>query len=126
LLRFGPVFENNIDAATSSPEFLGFVFIGLFAAEKGFIGFDDSLQFGEFATASLTQAVKHKPRRFLLDADLFGELHGTDSLSRCDKQVHGIQPLVERDVAALEDRASTDRKIKLALVTAVKASLARE
>ena len=82
------------------------------------------LHFGEFAAASLAQAVKHEPCAFLLYADLFGDLHGRDSLASGDKQVHGIQPLVQRDVTALEDRASTDREVKLALIAAVEASLA--
>ncbi len=89
------------------------------------IGFDDSLQFGEFATASLAEPVEHEPRGFLLDANLFGDLHGRDALAGRHKQVHGVEPLMQRDVRPLEDRAGSDREVKLALVAAVKASLAR-
>ena len=76
-------------------------------------------------TASLTQPMKHEPCRLLLYADFFGDLHGRDALAGRDEQVHGIQPLVEWDVRPFEDRASTDREIELALITAMKASLAR-
>jgi hypothetical protein len=100
------------------------MFIGLFAAEKGFVSFDNSLQFGEFAAASLTKAVKHEPRRFLLYTNLFGDLHGANALAGGDEQVHSIEPLMQRDVAALEDRAGTDGEVKLAFVAAMKASLA--
>ena len=110
--------------SATGPEFLGFVFVGLFAAEKGFIGFDYALQFGEFTAASLTQAVEHEPCRFLLDADFLGDLHGRDALAGGDEQIHRIQPLIERDMRPLEDSASADRKVKLAFVAAVKASLA--
>ena len=49
-------------------------------------------------TASLTQTVKHEPCRFLLNANLFGDLHGADALTGGDEQVHGIEPLMQRDV----------------------------
>ena len=67
--------------------------------------------------------MKHEPCRFLLHTNLFGDLHGRDALAGRDEQVHRIEPLVERDVRPLEDRASTDRKVKLALIAAVEASL---
>ena len=105
-------------------EFLGLMFIGLFATEKGFVSFDDTLQLFKFSTARLTEPMKHEPCRFLLNADLFGDLHRTDSLTGGDEQIHGIEPLVERDVRPLEDGSRADGEIKLALIAAVKASLA--
>ena len=111
--------------SATSTKFLGLMFVGFFPAEKGFIGFDYSLQFGEFTAASLAQAVKHEPCRFLLYTDLFGDLHGRHAFASRDEQVHGIEPFVERDVRPLEDSAGAEREIKLALIAAMKASLAR-
>jgi hypothetical protein len=95
------------------------------AAEECLIDFHNALEFGEFLAASLTKTVEHEPCRLLLDANLFGDLHGRDAFGCSYKQVHGIEPLVERDMRPLEDRASADREIKLAFVAAMEASLAR-
>jgi serine/threonine protein kinase len=116
---------NLADRAAPSIQLFGFVLVAFLAAEESLIHFDDSLQFRQFSTASLTQAVDHEPCRLLLYADFLGDLHGRYTLAGSDEQIHRIEPFVERDVRPLEDRASTDRKIKLALVAAVKASLAR-
>lgn len=99
------------------------MFIGLFATEKGFVSFDNSLQFGEFTAASLAKSVEHKPSRFLLYSNLFGDLHGGDSLASRHKQVHGVEPFMQGDVRPLEDRAGANREINLALIAAVEASL---
>ena len=85
---------------------------------------DNALQFGEFRPASLAEPMQHKPCAFLLDADFLGDLHRRDALAGGDKQVHGIEPLMQGDMRPLEDRTSTDREIKLALIAAMKASLA--
>src|SRR5208337_2252611 len=53
-----------------------------------------------------------------------GDLHRTDPLTCRDEQVHGIEPLVQGDVAALENGPGADREVKLALIAAVEASLA--
>jgi hypothetical protein len=59
----------------------------------------------------------------LLDANLFGDLHGRNSLTRRDKQVHGIEPFVQGNMAALENGPSANREVKLALIATVEASL---
>src|SRR5271166_2057831 len=68
--------------------------------------------------------MKHEPCRLLRDADLLGKLHGTDALSRCNEQVHGIEPFVQRNVRPLENRACTDGEIQLAGIAAIEAALA--
>lgn len=112
------------DRSASGAEFLRFVLVGFLAAEKGFISFDNAFQFGEFAAASLTESMEHEPCGFLLDADFFGDLHGGDSFAGRHKQVHGVEPFVKRDMRTLEDGSGTDCEVKLALIAAVKTSLA--
>lgn len=86
MLRFWPIIEHQIDygsfadRSTASAEFLGLMLVGFLAAEESLIHFDDALEFSQFPTARLTQAVEHKPCRLLLHADLFGDLHGGDTL----------------------------------------------
>ena len=73
----------------------------------------------------LSQPMQHEPCRLLRDAYLFRQLQRGDALACGYEQVHGIEPLVQGDVAALEDRACTDCEINLAGVAAVEATLAR-
>ena len=87
---------------------------------------DDALKFGQVsAAAGFPEPLEHEPCRLLGDADLFGELHGGDALARRGQQVHRIDPLVQRDVAALEDGARPHREVLFALVAAVKAASTR-
>jgi len=71
------------------------------------------------------QPVQHEPCRLLSHTNLFRQLQRRDAFPSRHKQIHGIEPFVQGNVAALEDRASTDREIKLAWVAAVEAALAR-
>ena len=43
----------------------------------------------------------------------------------CDQQIHGIDPFVQRDMTALENRAGADGEVFLALVTAIIAAFPR-
>jgi hypothetical protein len=79
------------------------------------------LQFGQFAAASLAEAVQHEPRSLLRDTDLFGYLHGGDTFAGRHHQVHRVNPLVQGYVRPLENRASTDGEIQLAFVATVEA-----
>jgi hypothetical protein len=63
--------------------------------------------------------VQHEPCSLLSDADLFGYLHGRNALAGRHHQVHRVNPLVQRDVRPLENRACTNGEIELALVAAV-------
>jgi hypothetical protein len=63
--------------------------------------------------------LQDEPRGLLRDAYLFGQLQAADALARRDEQIHGIEPFVQRDVRPLEDCASADSEILLALVAAV-------
>lgn len=110
--------------ATSGFEFLVLVFIAFLAADEALIQFHDTLELGEFRpTARLSQPMQHEPSRFLSDANLFRQLQTGDALTSGYKQVHRIEPLMQGNMAALEDRACTDREIKLAWVTAIEPTL---
>src|SRR5579864_100358 len=101
------------------------VFRGLFAADVSFVHFDDSGEALEVRAASLAQPPEDEPRGLLRDADFLGELQAADALARRDEQVHGVEPLVQWNVAALHDRAGANSEVLRALVAAVVAVLAR-
>jgi hypothetical protein len=60
----------------------------------------------------------------LCDADLLGELKAADALPRRDQQIHGVNPLVQRDFGPLEDGAGANGEVGQASVAAVEAALA--
>jgi hypothetical protein len=64
--------------------------------------------------------VKDKPSGLLRDPDLFGELHGRNALARRHKQIHRINPLVQRNVGSLKNRSGSDCEVLFALVAAIK------
>jgi hypothetical protein len=99
-----------------------FVLIGFFAADERFVDFNDAGELLEIATAAgFPQTVQDEPSRLLRDPDLLRQLHTGDALAGRHKQVHRVNPLVQGNVAALENRAGAHRKVFLALVTAVEA-----
>jgi len=113
------------DRAVPSLELLVFMLIGFLAADECFVDFNDTGELLEvLSAASLSQPMQDKPSRLLGDADFLGELHRGNALAGRHEQVHRINPLVQRNVASLEDRASAHREIFLALVAAVEAALA--
>ena len=111
-------------AAGSGMQFLSLVLVTFLAADEGLINFDDALQVSEVVSASFAQALQHKPRGLLRDPDFLRQLHGRDALARGDEQVHCVNPLVQRNVRALEDRTGANREIFLALIAAIVAALA--
>lgn len=94
-----------------------------FPAQIYFVNFDDALeQFGVIST-SLAKTLEYEPSRLLGDADLFGQLHRTDSLASRNKQIHSVNPLVKRHMRPFKDRPCADSKVQRASITAVKAVL---
>jgi hypothetical protein len=79
----------------------------------------------EFRAACLPEPVKSEPSGLLGDPDFLGELHGRNALARRHKQIHRINPLVQRNVRPLENRSGSDREVLLALVAAIKSVFAR-
>jgi hypothetical protein len=111
------------DRATARFELLVFVLILFDPADIGFVNFDDPAKFAQVLTAAgFPQTVEHEPSRFLRNPDFLGELHGRNALARRHKQVHRVNPLVQRNVAALEDRPGAHREVLFALVAAVEAT----
>ncbi len=113
------------DRAASSLELLGFMLVLFDPAHVGFVDFDNALQHFELRSARFAQPMKDKPRRLLRDPDFLGELHGRNALARRHKQIHRVNPLVQRDMRALENRASANREVLFALIAAIEAFLAR-
>lgn len=95
------------------------VFIPLLAADVGLVNLHDAAQGFDLLTASLAEPLQDEPCGLLRDAYLFGELQAADALARRDEQIHGIQPLVQRDVRPLEYRAGAHSEILFALVATV-------
>ena len=112
------------DRAATGLKLLGLMLVLFDSTDIGFVDFDDAFELAQVvAAASFPQAVQHEPSRLLRDPDLLGELHARDALAGRHKQIHRVNPLVQRNVAALEYRASAHRKVFLALVTAIEAFL---
>ena len=112
------------DCAAACIELLGLVLVGLFAADIGFVNFDDALQLFELRSARLAKPVKDKPSRLLRDPDFLGELHGRNALARRHKQIHRVNPLVQRNVRPLENCAGADREVLFALIATIETFLA--
>lgn len=58
------------------------------------------------------------------DANFLGELQAGNPFASRDQQIHGVYPLVQRDMATLKDGARADGEVFFALVTAIEAVLA--
>jgi hypothetical protein len=113
------------DSTTSSFQLFVLMLVPFLAADKTLIKFHDALQFGDNfgSAASLAQPMQDKPRGFLGDTYLFGELKAADALPRCYEQVHRIEPFMQWDFAALEDRAGANGEVEIAAsVAAVEAN----
>src|ERR1035437_5945188 len=112
------------NCSTAHLQFLGFVLVAIFAANKALINLNNAAQLARCAAASLTQPLKHKPCRLLSNSDLFSKLHRTDALTGRDHQVHGINPLVQGNMRPLKDGSCPHGVVNLAFVATVEAALA--
>ena len=112
------------DRAAPGFQLFRFVLVRLDPANVGFVDLDQPLQHGQVFAAGFSQPLQDEPSGLLRDPYLFRELKRGYALTRRDEQVHGINPLVQRDVAALEYRAGAHREVLPALVAAVEAALA--
>jgi hypothetical protein len=103
------------------------VLVGILATKKGFIYFDDALQFVDVIrrATGFPKALQHEPRGVLTDADLLGKLKAADALPRRNQQVHGVDPFVKRDVTAAKDGPGPDGEVQLAGITAIETAFAR-
>jgi hypothetical protein len=113
------------DRPTASAELLMLMLVRFLATYETLVKLYDAFQLGNHfrGTASLTQTMQDEPRRFLSDTYLFGELKAADALPRCYEQVHRIEPFMQWDFAALEDRAGANGEVEIAAsVAAVEAN----
>jgi hypothetical protein len=101
------------------------MFILFKTANIRFVNFDDAAKFRKVWSARFPDAMQHEPSRRLPDADLFRQLQAGDALACREKQVHCVNPFVQRNMAAFKNRIRAHREIFLALITAVVAVLAR-
>ncbi len=98
----------------------------LLGADKGFVDFDD----GAFAAENvrhgavshgLTQPVRHEPSAFHGQAEDAGQLVAGNTLLAGAHQESGLEPHVQLDMAALENRADRDAALLAAGVALIKA-----
>ena len=94
--------------ATSGFELLGFVFVAFKATDKGFVHFDNASQWVMRRPAGFTETAKHKPCRFLRNANFFCKLDAGHAFASRYKQVHAINPLMQWDMGALHDGLGAD------------------
>jgi hypothetical protein len=111
-------------SSATSLELLGFVLVLFNAADVGLVNLDDALKLREVRAASLAQTMQHKPRRFLRDADFLRKLHGRNALARRHKEIHRVNPLMQRHMAALKDGSGPNREVLFAGVAAIVSVLA--
>jgi hypothetical protein len=110
------------DRTASSLKLLGFVLVLFDPADEGLVNFDDASELAKVGTAAgFPQTMQDEPSRLLRDPDFLGKLHRRNALPRRYKQVHRIDPLMQGDVAALENRPGAHRKVLSALVAPIEA-----
>jgi hypothetical protein len=90
------------------------VLVRLFAADKGFVDFDNSFKLFEFRSARLAQPVKDKPSGLLRDTDFLGELGGRNALARIMK---ASSPAAISELASRVGVASIKKLYELAMST---------
>lgn len=113
------------DRAAPGIELLALVLVGFLTANIHLVDFDDAAQHAGVIAARLAEPLKHEPRGLLRDPDLLRQLHRRDALAGRDQQIHGVEPLMERDVGPLENGRGADGEVRLTGVTAVEAALTR-
>lgn len=117
-------------ATPASMEPLVLVLVGFLATDKALVHFHVPAEFAAarqwIRAACLTEPLEHEPRRLLSDADLLRHLKGRNALAGRHQQIHGVDPLVKRDVRPLENGPGSDgeRVVVGAGVAAIEAALA--
>ncbi len=113
------------DAPTSSLELFVFVLVALFPADEALIHFDNAAQLVKIIAraACLAQTLQHEPCRLLGNANLLAELQAGDALACGYEQIHRVEPFVQGDVAALEDRPCANREIERTGIATIEANL---
>ena len=113
------------DLANRAPahvELLRLVLIRFLPADVGFVNLDDAVENRWIVAAGFAESLEDEPGRLLRDTDLLRQLEAADALPAGHKQVHGVKPLVQLDVAALEDGPGANGEVLFTLVAAVVAA----
>lgn len=119
--------ENHLLADSADMLFVAFaaVLVRLFAADVGFIclhrGAVPAKLAGIRRFHAFADAVRHEPGRLVGHAKHTLKLFAADTFLARAHQVSGIQPFVQRDMAALIDRANHYREVFAAIVALMKA-----
>jgi hypothetical protein len=112
------------DSTTASFQLFVLMLVPFLATDETLIKFNYALQLCELrASASLTYPMKNKPRGLLRNTDFLRQLQRTDALTGSYQQVHGIKPLVKRDMGTLKDRSGSDGEVDLTGIAAIEAAL---
>ena len=120
--------DRDFANGSASSTTLRLPFVGIQTADERLIRFDNAAKLVIGSTrrpAGLAEPSKHKPSRLLSDADLFSQLKARDTFTGRDQQVHGIDPLVQRNLRALENGVCANREIELAREAPIEPRLAR-
>jgi hypothetical protein len=112
------------DSTTSSFQLFVLMLVPFLAADETLVKFHDAFQFCELRpSASLTYPMENEPCALLRDTDFLRQLQRTDALTSSNEQVHGIEPLVKRDMGTLKYGSRSDGEVNLTGVAAVVATL---
>ncbi len=102
------------------------VLILFFAADVGFVGLNAPVKLPLVLVVGLADAMGHKPRRFLRDAKVLGELNRGNTLARCGKQIDRHKPLTEGQFAFAKDGVRADCEVLLASGATVTLAVGKE
>src|SRR5579859_698285 len=99
----------------SGAEFLVLMLVCFLATDKTLVKLYHAFQFlhDGGSRARLTQAVENKPCRLLRNADLLRQLQARDSLAGGHEQIHGVKPLVQRNLATLENGSGSHSEVEI-------------
>lgn len=112
------------DSATTFVELLVGVLVLLLAANESLIDFHNAFENRGVIPTSLSKSLEHEPSRLLGDTDFLRQLKARNALAGSHEQVHGVEPLMQRNMGPLEYRSCPDREVLFTGVTAVVSALA--
>src|SRR5579872_460889 len=104
------------DRPTACAEFLVLMLVRFLATDETFVKLYDAFEFFDTLrrAAGFAQTMQHEPCGLLRDADFLRQLQRRDAFACCHEQIHCVEPFLQRNFAALKDRAGADREIKIA------------
>ncbi len=110
------------DGAAARKQLLFLMLGGFLASDVGFINFDNTPKLRKVIAAGFPKPMQHEPSRLLGNAYLLGKLQRRNTFAGCHQQIHGVKPLMQRDMGALKDGSGSHREILNAGIAAIKAA----